>query len=325
MSTAPISSETPEVRPVFVAGQDRFVQTIGATPAVAEYADLQRLSDRTSRGVLKRAYAYLQDGTWNLITGYKLGDLVSEWVGQAQFAPQLMGYIEGAPPIPAENLIATRRPNTQSYINATTVEFKQADGVVQTLTSGSEKSIDRATTAKLSYEAGGPDTLWITAPLGFGTATPLSDVDFSVEGGIALEFGFGWGDETTVSQGQETERSTMIGLSGGWEPDPGDKYEKEEDKTKASKELVDNGGRRFAPSNTGYALVQSETADVFALRVAHSGAVVSYRMLPNPDVPRDWNLVPFKINPRYVKQGTLDGRAGYTKEGENWKLRLDSD
>ncbi|MFJ8209175.1 LamG-like jellyroll fold domain-containing protein [Streptomyces sp. NPDC096033] len=317
MSTAPISSETPEVRPVFVTGQDRFVQTIGATPAVAEYADLQRLSDRSSRGVLKRTYAYVQDGAWNLITGYKLGDLVSEWVGQAQFAPQLMGYIEGAPPIPAENLIATNAAGAQNYINATTVEFKQADGVVQTLTSGSEKSIDRATTAKLSHEAGGPDTLWITAPLGVGTATPLSDVDLSLEGGIALEFGFGWGDETTVSQGQETERSTMIGLSGGWEPEPTDPAKKPA--------FIDNGGRRFAPSNTGYALVQSETADVFALRVAHSGAVVSYRMLPNPDVPRDWNLVPFKINPRYVKQGTLDGRAGYTKEGENWKLRLDSD
>ncbi|MFJ5546808.1 LamG-like jellyroll fold domain-containing protein [Streptomyces sp. NPDC093225] len=316
MSTAPISSETPEVRPVFVTAQDRFVQTIGATPAVSEYADLQRLSDRSTRGVLKRAYAYLQDGTWNLITGYKLGDLVSEWVGQAQFAPQLMGYIEGAPPIPAENLIATRAAGAQTYINAATVEFKQADEVVQTLTSGGEKTLDHAHAVKFSSQ-GGPDTLMITAPLGFGTATPVVETDFDVEGGGSLEFSDGWGDETAVSQGQSTERATMIGLSGGWEAEPTDEAEK--------KAFIDNGGRRFAPSNTGYALVQSETADVFALRVAHSGAVVSYRMLPNPDIPRDWNLIPFKINPRYVKQGTLDGKAGYSKDGERWNRRLDSD
>ncbi|MFC9249811.1 LamG-like jellyroll fold domain-containing protein [Amycolatopsis thailandensis] len=319
MSTAPISSETPEVRPVFATGQPRFVQAIAAAPAVAEYADVQRGKGRTTRGVLKRVYGYLQDGKWNLITGYKLGDLASEWVGQVQFEPQLIGYIEGAPPIPAENLIATRRPNSLSYINATTVEFHQADQVVQTLSSAGEKTLDAATAFKLSSSAG-PDTLLITAPFGIGTAAPAVESDFSVEGGASLEFSSGWGDQTEVSEGTETSRVTSIGLSGGWEAEPSS-----EDGKRA---MVENGGRRFVPSNTGYALVQSETADVFALRVEHTGAVVAYRMLPNPDIPRDWNLLPFKINPRYTKQGTLDGMAGYTSKkntaGESvWLKRLD--
>lgn len=299
MSTAPISSETPEVRPAFATGQPRFVQTIAGTPAVSEYADLQRLKDRSTRGVLKRAYAYLQDGDWNLITGYKLGDLETEWVSQVQFAPQLIGYIEGAPPVPAENLIATRRPSSLSYINTTSVEFQQADQVVQTLSSGGEKTIDASLAMRFSNNADA-DTLMIAAPLGFGTATPIVDFNVNANIGTTLEYSNGWGNQTDVSEGLDTGRSTTIGLSGGWETE------------QADKQVNAEGGRRFLPSNTGYALVQSETADVFALRVAHSGAVVAYRMLPNPDIPRDWNLLPFAINPRYVKQGVLDGMTGYS-------------
>ncbi|MGW2397388.1 LamG-like jellyroll fold domain-containing protein [Kitasatospora sp. NPDC001664] len=298
MSTAPISSETPEVRPVFTTGQPRYVQTIAGTPAASEYADLQRGRDGVSRGVLKRAYAYLQDGSWNLITGYKLGDLATEWVGQVQFAPQLVGYIEGAPPVPSENLIATRRPSSLSYLNTTTVEFQQADQVVQTLTSGGESTVDTELAFRFSNNADA-STLLIAAPLGFGTATPMAQFKYGLSAGGSFEFSNGWSSETQVAEGVNTERSTSIGLSGGWETDD------------PTQQIHAAGGRRFLPANTGYALVQSETADVFALRVAHSGAVVAYRMLPNRDIPRDWNMIPFKINPRYVKQGVLDGMVGY--------------
>ncbi|AUG82115.1 hypothetical protein CFP65_7541 [Kitasatospora sp. MMS16-BH015] len=298
MSTAPISSETPEVRPAFATGQPRYVQTIAGTPAATEYADLQRGRDGVSRGVLKRAYAYLQGGSWNLITGYKLGDLTTEWVGQVQFAPQLVGYIEGAPPVPSENLIATRRPSSLSYINTTQVEFQQADQVVQTLSSGSESTVDTELAFRFS-NAADAETLLIAAPLGFGTAKPIVKGGHNVSGGGSFEFSNAWSSQTEVSEGVNTERSTSIGLSGGWETDD------------PAKQIHAAGGRRFLPANTGYALVQSETADVFALRVAHSAAVVAYRMLPNPDIPRDWNMLPFAINPRYVKQGVLDGMVGY--------------
>ena len=45
------------------------------------------------------------------------------------------------------------------------------------------------------------------------------------------------------------------------------------------------------PDNTGLALVQSDTADVFALRMEHTGALVSYEMRPNPNIPKDWNIL----------------------------------
>ncbi|MFJ7206080.1 LamG-like jellyroll fold domain-containing protein [Streptomyces sp. NPDC098789] len=304
MSTAPISSDSPEVRPVFATGQPGYVRTITGTPAVGEYADLQRSRrDGSTRGVLKRAYSYLQDGAWHLVTGYKLGDLKSEWVSQVQFDPQLVGYIEGAPPIPSENLVATRRLSSLSYINATSVEFQQADQVVQTLSSGGEKSVDTSLAVQFNNTVDS-DTLLIQAPLGIGVATPAASVDAVVTIGGTLEVSNAWGHQTDVAEGVNTARSTSVGLSGGWEPDT------------AKDQLDPEGGRRFIAANTGYALVQSETADVFALRVEHSGAVVAYRMLPNPDIPRDWNLLPFPLNPRYVKQGTLDGTVGFTATGK---------
>ncbi len=63
-------------------------------------------------------------------------------------------------------------------------------------------------------------------------------------------------------------------------------------------------------SNVGYALVKSGTADLFALRLRQTGALVAYQMLPNPDIPEDWNIIMFPIDPAYVKNGTLDGMVG---------------
>ncbi|MEU3064605.1 LamG domain-containing protein [Streptomyces subrutilus] len=296
MSQAPISPDTPEVRSAFATGQPLFIQTATAGPAASEYADLQTLRDGSTRGVLKRCYTYVQDGRWQLVTGYKLGDLTSEWVGQVQFAPQLIGYIEGAPPVPSENLVATRRPGSLSYLNTTSVEFKQADQVVQSLSSSSETSIDAA----LEYSAGAEfdfGTHMITAPFGVGISVPVADVKLGLKTGASLEYSNAWGSQTEVSEGVNTTRSTLVGLGGGWESE--------------TAKIDKNGALRFQPTNIGFALVQSETADVFALRLEHSGAVVSYRMTPNPDIPRDWNLIPFNINPRYVKQGTLDGTVGF--------------
>ena len=33
-------------------------------------------------------------------------------------------------------------------------------------------------------------------------------------------------------------------------------------------------------------------------------------MKPNPDIPKDWNIIHFPLNPLYIKQVTLDGKVG---------------
>ncbi|MFD7595696.1 LamG-like jellyroll fold domain-containing protein [Kitasatospora sp. NPDC059812] len=302
LSTAPVSGDVAEVQPVFVKTPSTYLATIQSAPAVQEYADLQRDHYGRSSGALKRVYAYVRDGAWHLVTGYKVGDLVSEWVAQVQFDPQITGYIEGAPPVPSENLIASKSPKLFSYIDATKVEFERADSVVNTLSSSRERSITAAMELAVNNEASA-DSLLISAPLGFGIAKPIIEGGFDWGVRAKTEFANAWGDETEVSQGWQTGRLTAVGLSGGWEtPD-------------TTKQLNKDNGRRFVPSNTGYALVQSETADVFALRLAHNRALVCYRMMPNPDIPRDWNLIPFPINPRYTKQGSLDGSVGQDENG----------
>ena len=92
--------------------------------------------------------------------------------------------------------------------------------------------------------------------------------------------------------GRNLTKSTKITLGGNWE-DPTN--------------LVNRAmRRRYQPANVGFALVQSETADVFALRLAHNLALVSYQFRPNPDIPKDWNIIPFPINPRYRELAGLD-------------------
>ncbi|WP_433343361.1 LamG domain-containing protein [Micromonospora sp. CA-111912] len=298
LSTAPVSADTAEVRSALTGIRTAFHEIVGASPSVAEYADAQRVPHRGMRGVMKRCYSYQQAGRWYLITGYKVGNLVSTWVGQAQFDPQLVGYIEGAPPVPSENLV--KRPGTDDYVDAATVSFTQAEEVTNTLSSSKEISMDVSAKMKFSWEVSA-DILNITAPLGIGIATPLAKLTMEGNLEFGLEFSNGWTADAEVSEGSNTSRSSTVALSGAWE-DP-------------NRPLNPAAGQRWVPANTGYALVQSETADVFALRLEHTGALVAYRMMPNPDIPRDWNIIEFQINPLYTKQGTLDGLVGYGLSG----------
>ncbi|MFE0042518.1 LamG-like jellyroll fold domain-containing protein [Streptomyces albireticuli] len=302
LSTAPVSSDTAQVRSALAAMRTPFHETVSGEPAVAEYADMQYTVKGEAFGVLKRAYGYLRDGRWHLVTGYKVGDLVSEWVSQVQFDPQLVGYVEGAPPVPSENLTPnTVDPDSATYDSASSVEFTQAEQVVHSLSSAKERSVDAAFGFALSNEVD-VDMWMIAAPLGFGVAKSMAKAKVSVGVRGSLEFSNSWADETAVSQGENTARAMKVDLSGSWE-DP-------------LKPLNPAVGRRYVPVNTGFAVVQSQTADVFALRLAHSGALVAYRIQPNPDIPKDWNVVPFPLNPRYTKQGTLDGTVGFDERGK---------
>lgn len=55
--------------------------------------------------------------------------------------------------------------------------------------------------------------------------------------------------------------------------------------------------------------------DLFALRPSRNNALVSYQLRPNPDIPKDWNIITFPLNNTYTKQGTLDGKVGSKPDG----------
>ncbi len=297
LSTAPVSTDTAQVRSALADVRTPFHDTVSGAPAASEYADLQFDAKGETLGVLKRCYGFVRDGRWHLVTGYKVGDLTTEWVGQAQFDPQLMGYIEGAPPVPSENL--TDKPD--GFPGASSVEFTEADQVVHSLSASKTRSTNTAFNVSFGLETVA-DVMTVAAPLGFGTASPLAEGQLKMAATAGLEFSNTWSEDTSVSQGKNTARKTKLELT-GYTEDP-------------ANVLNSDLGPRYVPANTGMALVQSQTADVFALRLAHTGALVAYRMLPNPDIPLDWNIVHFPINPRYTKQGTLDGAVGFDAFGK---------
>ena len=302
LSTAPVSNDAAQVRSAIAGVHTPFQELIDGTPAVGEYADMQRDRLGDVSGVMKRAYSFIRDNTWHLITGYKVGNLISEWVGQAQFDPQIMGFVEGAPPVPSENLTAGPvNPDLNDFEGATKVEFVQADEVIYSLSSSKDQSVTASLSGKVKNSADA-DVLQIIAPLGFGVATPVVKARFDWELGFNLDFENSWSSETELSQGINTERNMQVALSGLWEDPNG---------------LLNPAmGRRWIPANMGFALVQSQTADIFSLRLSHNGALVAYRMMPNPDIPKDWNIIPFPLNPRYSKQGTLDGAVGMNERGK---------
>ena len=131
---------------------------------------------------------------------------------------------------------------------------------------------------------------------GFGLITKTIDVENLIGLSGQFEHSLGWLESASTGVGAILTRATSLEVRG--------RYAASDDP------LNTQLGRRFIPDNTGLALVESDTADVFALRLRHNGALVAYEMRPNPDIPKDWNLIHFPINPRYTKQGTLDGKIG---------------
>lgn len=296
ISTAPIGEDTPQVRSALAGVRTPFSDRLQSSPAVQEYGDLQTDVDGNLFGIYKRCYGLIKDGQWELVTGFKVGELVTEWVSQVQFDPQLIGYIEGAPPVPGENLTSRGAVLGEfaNYNGASSVELKQASKTDLTFSADKESGFDSSfdLTAGLLTQA--------NVEAGIGLVTELADADGAFGIKAKFENSLGWLSSGSTSLGLTTNLSSKQQLQGFVEP--------------SNAVAFGDVGRRFIPENMGFALVQSQTADVFALRLKHNSALVSYQMRANPDIPPDRNIINFPINPAYTKQGTLDGKIGFTPD-----------
>ncbi|PSN79918.1 hypothetical protein C8B47_09195 [filamentous cyanobacterium CCP4] len=296
LSTAPIGEDTPQVRSALAGVRTPFSDRLQSSPAVQEYGDLQTDVDGSLFGIYKRCYGLIKDGQWELVTGFKVGELVTEWVGQVQFDPQLIGFIEGSPPVPGENLTGTGvvLGEFTDYNGASSVELKQASKTNFTFSAEKESGFDSTfdLTAGLLTEA--------EVDAGIGLVTKIADANGSFGIKAKFENSLGWLSGGSTSLGLTSNLSSKQQLQGFVEP--------------PDEVAFEEVGRRFIPENMGFALVQSQTADVFALRLKHNSALVSYQMRPNPDIPPDRNIINFPINPAYTKQGTLDGKVGFNPD-----------
>ena len=296
LSTAPVGTESPRVRNALGGIPNSYQHTISTRPGVEDYGSIQYDNQGNLTGVMKRCYVYINNGTWHLITGFKVGNLITEWISQVQYAPQLIGIIEGAPPVPSENL-TERYPGQKAtdlpdYKGASGIVFKQADNVNHTYSTSREHGTDSS--YEFSVKGGAKGDLSIS--VGAAVSLGYNLVSFKVIGGYqhSTEKSSGWLNESHILAGETTDRDSQMELHGHW------------------RQFEEKGAKswRFVPNNLGFALVESDTADVFAMRLEHNGVLVGYRLRPNPDIPRDWNIITFPLNPHYVKQGTLDGRVG---------------
>ncbi|MEO0866924.1 MAG: LamG-like jellyroll fold domain-containing protein, partial [Cyanobacteria bacterium J06642_11] len=285
LSTAPIGDETPQVRSALAGVRTPFHGVIQTQPAVAEYGDLQYDSENNLIGVFKRCYTTICKAEWQLISGFAVGDLVTEWVGQVQFDPQLIGYIEGAPPVPSENLT-----QEDSYNSATSIEINDVDSTTFTYAASKDRGFDSEFETSLTAGFGSE-----TSVGGIGILSKANESNVLTGARAKFENTLSWLEGATTGSGRTTGRISRLDLRG--------RLENED-------EVAHRVGRRFVPENIGFALVQSDTADVFALRLQHNNALVSLQMRPNPDIPPDRNIITFPINPAYTKQGTLDGKVG---------------
>lgn len=298
---APISNEAKEVYNVLGGLLSEFVERVSGIPSVTEYPDTRRDAYGVLYSVMKRCYAAEAHAAVELFTGFTVGDLDTTYAGQTQTAPSLIGFIEGAPPIPSEN---QTNPwwNDVNYLNTyaenTTVRLVQAQSTTSVFT-GSERtvessSLDGKVGLFLSTEAGvsvgvGEETDW-TVFTSEGHLGASSESGSETGGEQELAFGFGK-STTTVDE---------LSAAGEWE--------------RADQVVNPDVGRRYIPENAGYAVVKSLTADMYLVTLKGSNTVVKMTLVPDPDIPEDVNLIPFPIDPGYTKNGTLDGMVGFTPD-----------
>jgi hypothetical protein len=313
-SSAPLSNEGPYVRNIYGGRSTDLSQSTPGRMAVGSYADAQNVGTPRQRAVLKRQYLFDPDQSPS--RAIQIGELELSYVGQVQSEPALIGYIEGAPPVPSENLtrpyyLEPGNPSYMKYMDTAKVTLLQEAASSLTFSSSSSHATQ--------IEAGAAIGL-----LGIQNITnldigvpPFSVVTDSLEArGIAQAIvkGFGaigGGDgQSLQANWSATQRDTM-GVNGDWE-------DFQSDPKRYFNPVV---GRRFVVDNAGYALVESLSADLYAITFGPTKASLGSLILPNPAIPPDRNIIVFPMHGKYTKNGTLDGKVGLLNDSD-W---LDAD
>lgn len=303
-SDAPVNNEAPQVTNAIGGIITPYSKLIKEGTAVVEYADVQYDYYGKLFSVIKRCYIYLNNkNVLETLTGFKIGDLQQIYLGQVQSEPTIMGYIEGAPPIPSENLtrpfyLDPTKPSYLAYYDSSSVKLTRDKNLSVSYSSTREDGRQVAFGIKGGAEFESKEFVLLSAA-GFGTITSAVKVAGAI--GAALEIS--WSDSETSGKGLASKinhaNENHMYNCGDWEvPNSDGSY------------YLKTKERRFIPNNEGVALVKSATADVYALFLKSTGALVSFSVVPNPDIPEDINYIYFPISNDYVKNGSLDGRLG---------------
>jgi hypothetical protein len=235
--------------------------------------------------MMRRMFAYPTADGVKLLTNKRIETLELLWIGNAQFAPTLLGYIEGAPPVPSENM---NIDGDYQYNGATSVELTTTEDVEYSW----NRSEDTGLGGSIDIFMGSSSQTFTGGGVGAVTVTSVEETKGGIEG--TLDFSHQWLNESNVSSGSSLAMTDRLELRGAPEVTP----------------KFPHYGNRFIPKNVGYALVVSSLADVFITRLSRSKKMVGYEVRPVEDIPPDINTITFLINPAYVMNGSLDGLVG---------------
>lgn len=246
----------------------------------AEYSMVTMGPGGTNKiAIMRRFFAYPSNNGVTLLPDQRVENLELKWIGNGQFAPTLLGYIEGPPPVPSENLTLS-----EDYNNATSVELTMSEDV--------EFSWDRSQDVGLGATA----ELFVGAnaqtSAGLGFMTTVATMRAGIKGN--LDYNYQFQNRSHIKSSSSLNLTDKIELRGTVELTPN----------------FPHLGNRFIPKNVGYALVVSSISDVFVTRLARSRRMVGYKVMPVDGVPPDINTITFLINPAYTMNGSLDGMTG---------------
>ncbi|WP_107669160.1 LamG-like jellyroll fold domain-containing protein [Cyanothece sp. BG0011] len=288
-TVADLTEHPPGIVRDAVIVEDNALPLINSALVSAEYSTISLDPDTDQKMALMRRFFALpsHDGI-QLFSDKRVEALDLRWIGNAQFAPTLLGYIEGAPPVPSENLTLE-----DDYNGATAVELSQSQDVDYSWTrsqeSGLGASFDLFTGVDEDIRGG---------PLVVSKRIAATRAGFKGN----LDFTYNFLNESNITASSSSQFSDRLELRGTQEPNP----------------KFPHLGKRFIPKNVGYALVVSGLADVFVTRLRRSGRMVGYQVLPVEDVPPDVNTITFLINPAYTMNGSLDGQTGSEATSERF-------
>ena len=295
----------------------------------------------TLGGEILEAYVYINNNDLYIYSGKKVGDLIYTWVSQEQGDVQLLGYIEGAPPAPMANLT-----NKSSYSGATSISFSAPSSVSLKYTSDNDNLSESKTAITLASGAQFGMSLKV-APMGFGVGTEkaLVNLNLSVGGGITIINSSDNDTKTTASVTNNETDTFTVKLNGALAPITNDQFmgsintlttaNNTVGGTSSKTAILPNpnmggfttsnppaslpktlpndekfGARPYIPSSYGHAFVSSATLDVYQQTLVQSNTVYGFVKTPS-SIPRDNNIVTFRLNSQYIVPGCLDGITGY--------------
>ncbi len=319
-------------------------------PSLTTYSVTLNSVTSALAGEINEAYVYIKNNVLTLYAGKKVGDLVLSWVSQEQGDVQLLGYIEGAPPCPMANLTnkpaTTFLEPTTVYAGATSITLTTPTSVSLKYQKAHDHSGETKWDAGDNFGIlFGIGTEF--APFGFGVKLDKAIIALDLKAGYAHSWINSSSDESTLTAANKIDESKKytVKLEGTLAPVTGDPFMASLNTLTTPSATPGNpssktailpnpnlggftasnppsplpkapteekfGARMYIPSPYGQAFVTSETLDVYQQTLLQSNTVYGFVKVPNKQIPRDLNIVSFRMSSKYIRPGCLDGVVGY--------------